>query len=74
MYIPQFLDLRAGFSKYLSVVPATTQALRDECYRIRHDVYCRELGFEAVREDGSKRTPTTRTRSIASCARTHRAA
>jgi hypothetical protein len=31
MYIPQFLDLRAGFSKYLSVVPATTQALRDEC-------------------------------------------
>ena len=33
-------------------MPATTQALREECYRIRHDVYCRELGFEAVREDG----------------------
>lgn len=52
MYLPPFLDLRAGFSKYFTVVPATTQELREACFRIRHDVYCRELGFEPVREDG----------------------
>lgn len=52
MYLPPFLDLRAGFSKYFTVVPATTQELRETCFRIRHDVYCRELGFEPVREDG----------------------
>ncbi len=52
MYLPPFLDLRAGFSKYFSVVPATTPELREACFRIRHDVYCKELGFEPVREDG----------------------
>lgn len=52
MYLPQFLDLRVGFSKYFSAVPATTPELRDECFRIRHDVYCRELGYEPLRPDG----------------------
>ncbi len=52
MYLPPFLDLRAGFSKYFTVVPATTPELREACFRIRHDVYCKELGFEPVREDG----------------------
>jgi len=52
MYLPQFLDLRAGFSKYFTAVPATTDALRDECFRIRHEVYCRELQYEPLRPDG----------------------
>jgi N-acyl amino acid synthase of PEP-CTERM/exosortase system len=52
MYLPQFLDLRVGFSKYFSAVPATTEALRDECFRIRHEVYCKELQYEPLRPDG----------------------
>jgi N-acyl amino acid synthase of PEP-CTERM/exosortase system len=52
MYLPPFLDLRAGFSKYFCAVPATTDALRDEVFRIRHDVYCRELKYEPLRPDG----------------------
>jgi N-acyl amino acid synthase of PEP-CTERM/exosortase system len=52
MYLPQFLDLRAGFSKYFTAVPATTEALRDECFRIRHEVYCKELQYEPLRPDG----------------------
>ena len=52
MYLPQFLDLRVGFSKYFSAVPATTDALRDECFRIRHEVYCKELQYEPLRPDG----------------------
>lgn len=51
MYLPQFLDLRAGFSKYFTAVPATTDALRDEVYRIRHEVYCKELQYEPLRPD-----------------------
>jgi N-acyl amino acid synthase of PEP-CTERM/exosortase system len=52
MYLPQFLDLRVGFSKYFTAVPATTEALRDECFRIRHEVYCKELQYEPLRPDG----------------------
>ena len=52
MYLPPFLDLRAGFASYFSCVPATTSELRDACFRIRHDVYCRELNYEPLRPDG----------------------
>ena len=52
MYRPQFLDLRAGFTTRFACVPATTSDLRNDCFRIRHDVYCRELRYEPVRPDG----------------------
>jgi N-acyl amino acid synthase of PEP-CTERM/exosortase system len=52
MQLPPFLDLRAGFTTHFECVPATTADLRDDCFRIRHDVYCRELGYEPVRPDG----------------------
>jgi len=52
MYLPQFLDLRAGFTNYFTCVPATTSELRDACFRIRHEVYCRELKYEPLRPDG----------------------
>ena len=41
-----------GYRRFFRVVPATTDALRAENYRVRHQVYCRELGFEPVRADG----------------------
>ncbi|MFT4172908.1 MAG: PEP-CTERM/exosortase system-associated acyltransferase [Rhodocyclaceae bacterium] len=44
-------QLGEGFSRLFEVVPALTEACRDEVYFIRHEVYCRELGFEPVRSD-----------------------
>lgn len=41
-----------GYRHFFKVIPATTEALRAENYRIRHQVYCRELGFEPLRPDG----------------------
>lgn len=34
------------------LIPALDDAAREQVYRIRHDVYCRDLGWEPVREDG----------------------
>lgn len=45
------LNLGLGFRKHYRIVPATTGALRDEGYRIRHEVYCEELGFAPERPD-----------------------
>lgn len=43
-------NLGHGFSKYFEILPATGDILK-EVYRIRHEVYCEELGFEQVRPD-----------------------
>jgi N-acyl amino acid synthase of PEP-CTERM/exosortase system len=52
MLLPAFLDIGIGFSKYFTAVPALTDDLRQQCFRIRHDVYCRDLGFEPERPEG----------------------
>ena len=52
MRLPQFLDLRAGYSGHFSSVPATTEELKNVCFGIRHDVYCRELRYEPLRPNG----------------------
>lgn len=44
-------NLGHGFRKYFEIHPATDESLRDAVYRIRHEVYCEELGFEPVRPD-----------------------
>ncbi len=44
-------NLGAGFRRYFSIDPALDPALRDQVFRIRHEVYCEELGFEPVRQD-----------------------
>jgi N-acyl amino acid synthase of PEP-CTERM/exosortase system len=44
--------LADGFRQYFEVVPATNEPLRRHCYRIRHEVYCRELGYEPPRAEG----------------------
>lgn len=43
------------FTKFLQPEFATTQALEEEAFRIRHNVYCEELGFEALQPDGMER-------------------
>jgi N-acyl-L-homoserine lactone synthetase len=37
------------------VVVADTTELREAAFALRHDVYCRELGYEPVRADGLER-------------------
>jgi len=44
-------SLGHGFRKYFEIHPAITPELRDEVFRIRHEVYCEELAFEPVRPD-----------------------
>ena len=46
------LDLGEGFNQFFELTPALDEASLDQVYRIRHDVYCRDLGWEPVREDG----------------------
>ena len=52
MYLPAFLNLGAGFSKYFQALPALDDELRRSVFGIRHAVYCEELGYEPVRPDG----------------------
>ena len=51
MYLPEFLNLGAGFRKYFRALPALDEDLRRTVYTIRHAVYCDELGYEAARAD-----------------------
>ena len=37
------------------MVVANTQDLREAAFALRHEVYCREFGFEPVRADGLER-------------------
>ena len=41
-----------GFKKYFEILPALTASERQATFRIRHSVYCEDLGWEAVRADG----------------------
>ncbi|TDN44504.1 N-acyl amino acid synthase of PEP-CTERM/exosortase system [Azoarcus indigens] len=44
-------NLGHGFRKYFEIAPATNEALRNDVFRIRHEVYCEELHFEPERPD-----------------------
>ena len=44
-------NLGASFRRYFEIVPALTDELREHAFRIRHQVYCEELGYEAPRPD-----------------------
>ena len=41
----------SNFGHYFEIVPALSPALIDEVFKIRHQVYCEDLGFEALRPD-----------------------
>lgn len=40
------------FSKYFQIVPATDEARKEATFRIRHSVYCDDLGWEHPRANG----------------------
>lgn len=44
-------NLGHGFRKYFRIDAALDEALRDDVYRIRHEVYCEDLKFEPERPD-----------------------
>lgn len=41
-----------NFDYYFEMVPANTELLKQEVYKIRHQVYCIERGFLDIREQG----------------------
>ncbi|WP_333607883.1 PEP-CTERM/exosortase system-associated acyltransferase [Arsukibacterium sp.] len=43
--------LAENFALYFDIKFANTKALQQEAYRIRHAVYCEELGWEPLRDD-----------------------
>jgi N-acyl amino acid synthase of PEP-CTERM/exosortase system len=45
-------ELGESFRTRFDIVPALTEALRDEAYRLRHAVYCQDLGYEPVQPNG----------------------
>lgn len=45
-------NLGDGFSEYFELVPALDEATRRQVFEIRHEVYCRDLGWEPLRDDG----------------------
>lgn len=45
-------DLGERFLRSFELTPALDEAEREQVFRIRHEVYCRDLGWEPVREDG----------------------
>jgi N-acyl amino acid synthase of PEP-CTERM/exosortase system len=51
MFLPEIFNLGKAYQQYFEVVPAYSDALKDEVYRIRHQVYCEELAFEPQRPD-----------------------
>lgn len=45
-------SLLDAFREWFEIVPATTPELKQCAFRIRHSVYCEDLGFEPSRPDG----------------------
>lgn len=45
-------DLGKGFQQHFRIDEARDAPLQDLVFRIRHDVYCVDLGFEPIRPDG----------------------
>ena len=46
------LTMSQGYRQFFKVVPALSDELRAENFRIRHEVYCRDLAYEPLRPEG----------------------
>lgn len=46
MFLLEVGNLKDNFSKYFAIEAAVDEALKHEVYRVRHAVYCQELGYE----------------------------
>ncbi|HRO55647.1 MAG TPA: PEP-CTERM/exosortase system-associated acyltransferase [Nitrosomonas europaea] len=52
MFTQENSHLGTSFRQYFKIVPALTEELKREAYRVRHSVYCEDLQFESSRSDG----------------------
>jgi len=52
MFTQKITHLGTAFKQYFEIIPALTEELKYEAYRIRHSVYCEDLQFESSRPDG----------------------
>jgi len=53
----EFSRLKTGFEQYFRVVPALTRELNEAAFRVRHSVYCEELQWEPMRDNGMESDP-----------------
>ena len=51
MFSPEKFNLGNAFKQYFEIIPAFSNTLKEEVYRIRHQVYCEDLEFESIRPD-----------------------
>lgn len=51
MFSSKNFNLGNAFKQHFEIVPAFSDALKEEVYRVRHQVYCEDLKFEPVRPD-----------------------
>lgn len=51
MFLTEVFNLGKAYKQYFELVPAYSETLKDDVYRIRHQVYCEELAFEPPRPD-----------------------
>jgi N-acyl amino acid synthase of PEP-CTERM/exosortase system len=51
MFSQETAHLGNSFKQYFEIVPALTEELKYEAYRVRHSVYCDDLQFELSRPD-----------------------
>jgi N-acyl amino acid synthase of PEP-CTERM/exosortase system len=47
MFLSTVVNFGSSFRRYFELVPAVSDELKRHAYRIRYEVYCRELHFEA---------------------------
>ena len=45
-------DLGERFHQWFELIPALDDTTLDQVFRIRHDVYCRDLSWEPIRDNG----------------------
>ncbi|MEH6472010.1 MAG: PEP-CTERM/exosortase system-associated acyltransferase [Halopseudomonas sp.] len=48
----EFTRIHKQFQQYFRVIPALTLEQQQHAYRVRHEVYCNELGWEEVNSQG----------------------
>lgn len=45
----EIINIGATFSEHFEIVPALSEELKNEAFRVRHQVYCEDLNFESQR-------------------------
>ena len=45
----EIINIGATFSEHFEIVPALSEELKNEAFRVRHQVYCEDLNYESQR-------------------------